>query len=87
MSSSNQIGLFTSECWIRYPVENIGNIANTEIPEVWRRSCSVHGSIDNTLESLISSFKGILVLIVRFTGPNLDPKHSEVVKYLVAVVG
>ena len=76
LSSSDQIGLLISERWVRDSVEDMCNIANTEIPEMWWRSCPIHSAVDNALEGLISSFKGILMLIIRFTGPNLNPKHS-----------
>ena len=62
------------------------NIANTPVPEVGRAISSIHSSVDNPFESLVSPLKWVLVLIIWFASPNLDPEHSEIVKDLVAIM-
>ena len=47
---------------------------------------STHSSVYNPLEGLVSPLKWVLVLIIWFASPNLDPEHSQIVKDLVAIM-
>ena len=53
---------------------------------MWWTPSTIHGSIDNALDCLISPLKGFLMLIMWLTSPDLDPKHSEIVKHLMTIV-
>ena len=64
----------------------MGNIANASIPETRRATSPIHGSVDNPFESLISPLKWVLVLILWFASPNLNPEHSEIIKDLMPIV-
>ena len=70
----------------RDSIEDLRNIAHTEKPQLWGGPGPVYGPVDNSLESLISSLKHILVLVVWFTTPPTYPEESKIIRDLMAVL-
>ena len=54
-------------------IKDISHINHASEPKMRWCVGPVHGTIDEPLESLVSSFKRVLMLVVGFTGPNVDP--------------
>ena len=70
---------------VRDSIEDICNITHTQEPQFWRGPGSVHGPINNPLEGLVSLFKHILVLVVRFVTPS-NPEEPEIIHDLMAML-
>ena len=65
-------------------LRTIVNIAHIEEPKLRWCLSSVHSSTDNAFKCLVTTFKHVLVFVVRFTTPEANQEQSEEFQDLVA---
>ncbi len=68
---------FAVEGWGREPVENVGDILETEVPHVRWGVGGVHRAVDGTFDILPATFGMVLVLVVGFTLPIGNDKGAQ----------